>query len=741
MKEKFGNTWRRLKQTFLPIALSSFLVASVTFAGEESMELCCKRSGPPLKFPSGRGTKCQKSKSFCNNLFYVANQVNSTDFYLANRIEFYGVWPNAFYTSADEGGIGFFNTSLPGLYFSNPKNPNHLIGNYTGDNVAISQNGSFPGFPLLRRNPITISNDCGKSWNTTFAPTLNLSQSALVVPQFASNGKTIYALGFFTDTYTNPSELFDFTYWTSYLPHPYGPASIINPTGPIFENEPSMQVSRNNLPIDPNTVIAASNEEFGLSGTANPACGLFICKSTDGGKSFSNPVLISATQSDSFFGFLSEGSTGQMEGANGLVEEAGSLIIDPENPKILNAIWTRIDNLSFLWGSLYGSRSTDGGRTWTSNPNGDNQLINLTNSPLYALEFDNNFQKQIISTDPNYLTNFPNVGQAVSTGIIAVEDVGQGGNKGNPVYLCGSNREYPKPNQPVPTFTDSPTDTLVDHVVIISKDKGKTWGDGRSFRRSKVNSSALPQYIFASAHDPRFSPSEIGLIIVDGALNQTLAASPKTGRVYYVWEGGNFAISSDPLVNQHYPEIQMSVSSGSLDVIGQHWTNPVKVNRTPDDLSNPEKSQAFNCNVAVNKKGIVAVVYNDFRNFDTSQVNNPHGTVNTTTWIDFYKELRCPYEGDLGNGLTFIGEIQVSPIYDSSVAGGTPFTGITTGTFVSISVDANDNFVVAYPVTNVNNGTQSIPPNFPPYSGFNILENTSNRSNTFIKVIPFPSCG
>lgn len=704
-----------------------------------------------LGYGSSSSSSSSEFSSCYDNPNIQANQVNYFDFYLSdlNREFFYSVFPNEFYTYNTEGGTGYFNTSTPGLFSTNPRNPKNIIGALFGDVVSINQQNPPYLFNGLKRNPFAISKDGGRSWNYSTAPTTHLSQSTSCELFFSPCGKVVYALGSFADSYTNPVSssnpkgLFDFSYYTSYLPYPYGPASIFVPIGPIGVSNPSVYVSRNNGPTEPNTVLSASIASFGLGGTANPAAGIFLCKSTDGGRTFKKPVLISATQSNIFLGTLTGGLMGYIQGSNGLTDQtADNLLIDPHHSSILNVIWSRIDQVSFLWGSLYNSRSTDGGKSWSTNPNGDNHLMNITASPLYALEFDTNFANTVVSTDPNYLTNFPNVGQATSPGSIVVEDVGQGGNNGKPVYLCGFTRFYPRPNQSSPTFTDSPADTISDHGILISMNRGETWGDGVIFKPAKTNAVALPSYTFATAFDPRSSSPSIGLITFDGALNPTLAASPKTGRVYYVWEGGNANIDSNPLVNQYFPEIQMSVSSGSLDEIGQNWTDPVKVNLTPDNLTNPETSQAFNPNVAVNKDGIVAVVYSDFRNFDVSQVGNSSGTVLTTTWIAFYQELDCPTAGELGNGLTFIGELQVSPIYNTALYAGPPFTGITTGNYISLDVDANGNFVVAYPVTNTNNGTNPIPqvPFYTPYSNanYNITENTSNRSNVFIKVIPAP---
>ena len=64
------------------------------------------------------------------------------------------------------------------------------------------------------------------------------------------------------------------------------------------------------------------------------------------------------------------------------------------------------------------------------------------------------------------------------------------------------------------------------------------------------------QFTIAFSHDPRNSN-----VLTDGAYNNVMAVSPKTGRVYYAWQGGNGAVSSDPNINTYFPCIQLASSA------------------------------------------------------------------------------------------------------------------------------------------------------------------------------------
>ena len=47
-----------------------------------------------------------------------------------------------------------------------------------------------------------------------------------------------------------------------------------------------------------------------------------------------------------------------------------------------------------------------------------------------------------------------------------------------------------------------------------------------------------------------------------------MAVSPKTNRVYMIFKAGNTDISTDPTINQFYPDIEISASYNK----GKTWT-------------------------------------------------------------------------------------------------------------------------------------------------------------------------
>ena len=108
--------------------------------------------------------------------------------------------------------------------------------------------------------------------------------------------------------------------------------------------------------------------------------------------------------------------------------------------------------------------------------------------------------------------------------------------------------------------------------------------------------------------------------------------SPKTGRVYVVYQAGNPALGmgSEDIAG-HHPLIQANVS----DDAGNTWSQPATLSTTPTNI--PEYSQqAFNANVVVLDNGYLGLIYVDFRN-NKSGPNQPNGPVIANIWLDIYK--------------------------------------------------------------------------------------------------------
>jgi hypothetical protein len=89
----------------------------------------------------------------------------------------------------------------------------------------------------------------------------------------------------------------------------------------------------------------------------------------------------------------------------------------------------------------------------------------------------------------------------------------------------------------------------------------------------------------------------------DAGLLFDTAVDPHNGNLYLVWQDNRFSRGA-------IDEIAFSMSRNS----GRTWTMPVKINKTPNNRTNPFREAAFLPTIAVTDTGILAVTYYDFRN-------------------------------------------------------------------------------------------------------------------------------
>jgi hypothetical protein len=80
-----------------------------------------------------------------------------------------------------------------------------------------------------------------------------------------------------------------------------------------------------------------------------------------------------------------------------------------------------------------------------------------------------------------------------------------------------------------------------------------------------------------------------------------VAVDPTTGTLYAVWQDARFSGFA-------HESVAFSMSKDG----GFNWSEPVQINRTPSDLRNANQ-QAFVPSIAVNRKGMLAITYYDFR--------------------------------------------------------------------------------------------------------------------------------
>lgn len=522
--------------------------------------------------------------------------------------------------------------TLPGAYvqFNNFESPGLAVNNKDHDNIIVwlfrDASTSSITIPLGLDSVLGVSKDGGKSW-AHVAPTANYcldpqspSQSlAILNVSFSENGRAFLI-------------------------------SNYNQTNPI-----------------------------GTSTTVDS--GFYSQYSDDGGLTWSKPFILSnyVNQSGTF---LPGANPSLCSGvgcfaANGL----GAILADPKHCNPVTAVGTTIDINTFFFGGAVYWQSHDGGKSF-----GPQKL-------LYDLSQDPAFTSQTTNPNnppyhnPNFSTPYY-AGEVYCNTIVAVPC-----GKKSDVLLTAIFRSYPRQTNfcttdavtfttpggiPTTNWTQLAQDSYYDHVVLQSFDKGATWS---------TEPIVLPQFTWAPSHDPRSACSPCSetppIIIFDGSLFTYLAVSPKTNRVYCVYQGTHY--STDVAKNvaaQCFPEILLNVS----DDAGKKWSRNVRVSKTQDSTQCHPKNpgcQSFNPNIAILADGTVAIAYNDFRFYKTTPDHKHY--VPCDAWLAIYRETDDPKGGSTGVGLDFVEEIRLTSQSFNAVIGFTsPVDNSAAGSIIGL---------------------------------------------------------
>jgi len=280
--------------------------------------------------------------------------------------------------------------------------------------------------------------------------------------------------------------------------------------------------------------------------------GLAVSKSTDGGLTWSDPILIIRDDNPRF------------------LNDKESLTADPTDSNFVYAVWDRLDlppgtvinperviGLGFK-GPFYFARSTDGGNTWEParniyDPGGNNQTIGhqvlvLPNGTLVDLF--------------NEILNFRN--------------------------------------------DDGGIQFDFNLSLLRSSDKGVSWSpNGRAIRAAKM----LPRTLFTPPPFIGVFDPETGDPVRTEDVLPEVAVGPN-GNLYAVWQDSRFSNNGDfSNPNLLIDEIAFSQSTDG----GNTWSMPVKINKTPTNIALGNR-QAFVPSVDASADGTLAVTYYDFRN-------------------------------------------------------------------------------------------------------------------------------
>jgi hypothetical protein len=159
---------------------------------------------------------------------------------------------------------------------------------------------------------------------------------------------------------------------------------------------------------------------------------------------------------------------------------------------------------------------------------------------------------------------------------------------------------------------------------VWSRDKGFSWS--RPTFATDIQAFGV---ITPNRHDP----------VRDASILFSVATDSKSGPLYLAWQDFRFNGVSDIAFSQ------------SLDG-GASWSPPSMINKTPQNLSNKLRQQAFIPTVVVAGDGTIAVTYYDFRN----DVGTPGVEL-----ADYFAVFCKPSAADCSQGANWGSELRLTP--------------------------------------------------------------------------------
>lgn len=332
-----------------------------------------------------------------------------------------------------------------------------------------------------------------------------------------------------------------------------------------------------------------------IQGREKPLSGIWVCKSSDNGKTFSEQI-ISSQASDCAMGFLGT--------ADGLCD----LAVNPTDDTKAYIAWDRPQyqtafdgNVLPLAGALFFSHTADAANSWSAP------------EQLYAITQD-------IKTG----------GRCAGVSLIATS---------NNRLVASCMRYFPVPVSKVKKMKTSTT----DRVVIASDNAGEQWDK----KATKVAS-----FVYAQEYNPSLAhATEFQFPALDGSETSHMVYSPKTNRLYLLWQAGSLKATKILDAAMH-PEIVLCVSEDQ----GKSWSSPITVSKTYEALRASKVDpfttsayQAFNGNIAYLAPDLIGIIYYDHRNFQPNS-----GFSATDAWLSVYRE------GSKGGSLEFVAEYRLT---------------------------------------------------------------------------------
>jgi hypothetical protein len=324
----------------------------------------------------------------------------------------------------------------------------------------------------------------------------------------------------------------------------------------------------------------------------------------------------------------------------GLAEERASdpwVSIGPDGTAYASAISFSFDSATPDT-SVVVVTSMDGGKTWLN--------LNVIKRDLMALAFND---KEAVTADPTIpgtayvVWDRGGFGQGTSAWFAETRNAGvtwsSARNIHNTVHgeFTGGHQIVVDPNTHVlyDFFGWTPPNSPADFAAFMkSTDGGATWSSPQKIAEmmSVPVIGANAQQLIRTHDNDRAQILAMlrarGVNVLSESVPvragfRAVAIDPRAGQLYVVWEDARFS-------NMSYDEVAISTSTDG----GATWSAPSRVNT-------PTGRVKFTPSVQVNREGVVAVTYYDFRNFRGQQ-----DTLPTDYWITFSKNGGTSFEDE-----------------------------------------------------------------------------------------------
>lgn len=360
-----------------------------------------------------------------------------------------------------------------------------------------------------------------------------------------------------------------------------------------------------------------------LNATQDPTTenqfGVIVSTSKNDGKTWSEPQYL--------FSSMNYISDPTQQFAN---SDKNSITADPNNPGRAIAVWANFNPASSSHGISQGSYTLDRGNTWSAVQQVYDPFPDLVQQGLSnGIQNDNQASNNVVVILPARQRKKSCSGDS-------------GGDWGD--WLNFAVRVYARPGATDSQYVNDSFPfkySLTDIVLVRSQDHGRKWDP----KAKIVIPSFVNNLLFTGGYTYDSSGNITGGVGDRMRNDQTVPSynvNAKNGYLYVAYQSSAFR--QDQLQ-------QIGLVTSRDD--GHTWSNPVQVNKTPADASNP---QAFAPFVAITRKGRVGVLYFDFRHDDRSDLHHTP----MDAWLAIYQEVKDPHGGSTGIGLDFIEEIRLS---------------------------------------------------------------------------------